>query len=172
MFRSDQRRMREFFLDCREDLHALDGIYPEVGVKTHVEVEHFDRITGFFADNGQECRCCVCRWGGACTALCCCGRRMRRPCNSSGTEEGGYFTQGLKRPEMLRPDQRRVREPFLDGGEDLHALDGVYTEVGVETHVEVEHLDRITGLLADDCEYRCGNGRPCRSGCCLCRFRF
>src|SRR6185369_8818018 len=112
---------------------------------------------------------------GAGDALCC-GRRMGRPCNRTLTEEGGYFAQGLEGAEMLRPNQGGIRKSLLNGGENFHPLDGVDTEVGVEPHVEVEHFDRIAGLLADNRKESCGSidtgagdalccgrrmGRPC-----------
>ena len=39
---------------------------------------------------------------------------------------------------------------LLKGREDLDALDRVDAEVGVEVHVEAEHVGRIAGLLGDD----------------------
>ena len=64
MFRADQRRVREFFLDGGEDLHPLDGINAKIGIKPHIEVKHLHRIAGLLADNRQQCRGSVCTFTG------------------------------------------------------------------------------------------------------------
>ena len=63
---------------------------------------------------------------------------------------GGDLAKRAERAEVLGADGGGAGEAFLDGGEDLDPLDGVDAEVGVEPHVEVEHFDRIAGLLADN----------------------
>ena len=50
---------------------------------------------------------------------------------------------------MFRADERRAGKSFLDGGENLHPLDGIDAQVGIQPHVQLEHLHRIAGLLAD-----------------------
>ena len=50
---------------------------------------------------------------------------------------------------MFRADDRCAGKSFLDGGENLDPLDGIDAEVGVQAHVQIEHLHRIAGLLAD-----------------------
>ena len=50
---------------------------------------------------------------------------------------------------MFRADERRAGKLLLNGGENLHPLDRIDAEVGVKTHVQIEHLHRIAGLLAD-----------------------
>jgi len=62
-------------------------------------------------------------------------------------------------------DERCAGEALLNGGEDLHPLDGVDPQVGIQTHVQIEHFFRVTGLLADDGEQ--GGGDP-GNGCCRC----
>src|SRR5512138_3344064 len=71
-------------------------------------------------------------------------------CYGSSGEKAGNLAEGLQCSEVLRPDEGSIREFFLYGGEDFDPLDGVDPEVRIEPHVEVEHLDRITGFLADN----------------------
>ena len=84
--------------------------------------------------------------------------------------------------EVLGADDRRTGQALLEGGEDLDPLDGVDAQVGVHAHLQLQHLHRVAGLLADHrqqglgdqvggCRGRCdgrGCGR-CRPGCGRCR---
>src|SRR5258706_13001819 len=53
---------------------------------------------------------------------------------------------------MLWFHHRRAGKPFLQGGKNLDALDGIDAQIGVEPHVEVEHPGRIASLLGHDFE--------------------
>ena len=97
-------------------------------------------------------------------------RDRRRPARSS--RSGDRVARPRSRPSVgstgspIRPGSRRSRggsrgsrsaracrrhlgEPLLEGREDLDPLDRVDPQVGVEPHVELEHLGRIPGLLGD-----------------------
>ena len=67
----------------------------------------------------------------------------------------------LEAPEILRVDRTHARYALLESGEDLDALDGVDAEIGVESHVELEHLGGIAGLLGDDHEEALGKLLAC-----------
>ena len=96
--------------------------------------------------------CCVAAWDTACDIAC-------------GAEDGGAGTvfsgpaglvevvedlaEGAEADKPLGVDLAGLEEPLAHRGEDLHALDGVDAEVGLEVHVEVEHLGRVPRLLRD-----------------------
>ncbi len=83
------------------------------------------------------------------------------------------LAESLQGAEVLRLDCRRSGKLFLQGGEDLDPLDRIDAEVGVEGHLEFQHLFRVAGLLGDHGEqhvghpvavdgrsgWRCGRGR-------------
>ncbi len=48
---------------------------------------------------------------------------------------------------MFGLDLGRVWQFATNGRHDFHALDRVDAKVGVQSHVEVQHLDRVTGLV-------------------------
>ena len=50
---------------------------------------------------------------------------------------------------VLRPDGRYAGQPLLKSGKYLHTLDGINTQIGIQTHIQLKHLHGITGLLAD-----------------------
>ena len=43
-----------------------------------------------------------------------------------------------------------------EGGHDFNAFDGVHAEVGVQAHLQVQHLDGVAGFLGDDEEEGAG----------------
>ena len=51
---------------------------------------------------------------------------------------------------VARAGARAAGQPVLQGREDLDPLDRVDPQIGVELHVEIEHLGRISRLLGDD----------------------
>ncbi len=55
-------------------------------------------------------------------------------------------------PQLFRADGRGSGEPLLKGGKYLHPFDGIDSEVRVESHLHLQHLDGITGLLTHHCE--------------------
>ncbi len=55
--------------------------------------------------------------------------------------------QRLQRAQMLGLDLGSVRQFATNGRHDFDAFDRVDAKVGVQPHVEVQHLDRITGLV-------------------------
>ena len=57
------------------------------------------------------------------------------------------LAEGAEGAEVLGLDRRSVGEPVLQCREDLHPLDRVDPQVGVELHLQLEHLHRIPGLL-------------------------
>ena len=76
----------------------------------------------------------------------------------------GDLAQGVQGAQVLGADDRGAGEPLLEGGEDLDPLDGVDAEVGVQPHLQLQHLHRIAGLLADHGQE--GLGDPVRVGRC------
>jgi hypothetical protein len=56
-------------------------------------------------------------------------------------------------------------------GHDFDTLDGVHTEVAVEAHVEVEHLDGGAGFLGDDEKEGAGGGGGVEVVGCRCNLR-
>src|SRR5439155_160473 len=53
-------------------------------------------------------------------------------------------------PQMLGLYDRSVRKPFLQSRKNLHPLDGVNAQVGIQLHVQLQHLGRIARLLSND----------------------
>ena len=64
--------------------------------------------------------------------------------------------EGLEGAEVFGFDFGGAGEMAAEGGHDFNALDGVHAEVGVEAHLQVEHLDGVTGFLGDDEEEGAG----------------
>src|SRR5262249_59559903 len=79
-----------------------------------------------------------CRWAGRASRL--------------ATQEGGDITEGVKGAELLGLDSGSVGEAVLECGEDLDALDRVDAEIGVQRHVELQHLRGISCLFRDHVE--------------------
>ena len=97
-------------------------------------------------------------------------RRFRAP-----GQENGYIAQGAQRAQLLRTDGGGSGKPLLQRGEDLDPFDRVYAQIRVHSHVELQHIHRVAGLVADHGEEfrgdvdscrprRCGRGRS-GSGC-------
>ena len=55
--------------------------------------------------------------------------------------------EGVQGAEVLGLDGRGVGQPLLEGGQDLDPLDRVDPQVGVQRHVQLEHLRRVARLL-------------------------
>ena len=88
--------------------------------------------------------------------------------------------RAAERAELLGLERGQPGKPVLQGGEDFDALDRVDPEVGVELHVEIEHLGGVSRLLRDDLDQDrgrrfagrelrwrpegCARNRRCRSG--------
>ncbi len=75
-------------------------------------------------------------------------------------EEVDDRSQAAERAELLRLERGQTGQSVLQGREDLDALDRVDAEVGVELHVEIEHLDGVSRLLGDDLDQY--GGQPIR----------
>ncbi len=145
---------RQLFLNGRKDLDALDGINSEIRVETHVELEHFGRIARLLGDDiHHDSRDMAAVVSGG------------RPVNRSRIgvtafariDQVGNRSQGTQRAKLLGPERRQRREPVLQRRKDLHALDGIDPEVGVELHVEIKYLRWIPRFLGDDLDQR-GHG--------------
>ena len=70
--------------------------------------------------------------------------------------------------QMFRLDGRSVGQSFLKQGEDLDALDRVDAQVGVELHVQLQQLGRVTGLGGNHVQQRglhaaIADGLSCRA---------
>jgi len=153
VFRADLRRAGEALLDGGKNLNPLDGIYSQVGIHPHGEVEHLHRVAGLLAHHRQQGGGNIDTRSGRSSSSN--GRRCRN--RGAGAKEGGDLTQGLQGAQVFGTDLRRTGEAFLDGGEDLHPLDGIDPQVGIHPHGEVEHLHRVAGLLAHHRQQGGGN---------------
>ena len=56
----------------------------------------------------------------------------------------------LQCAEVLGLDLRRAGQLTAKRGHDLDALDGIHAKVAVQAHVQIQHLDRVAGLLRND----------------------
>src|SRR5439155_2987700 len=63
------------------------------------------------------------------------------------TQQGDDVAQGPEGPDPFGTRGRESREPILERREDLDPLDRVDAQVGVELHVQLEHLDLLPRLL-------------------------
>src|SRR5262249_19686227 len=84
---------------------------------------------------------------------------------SGFTEKRDDLPQIVQRTEMFRLDERRFRQALLQCRQNFDALDRVDAEIGVERHVEIEHLGRVTGLFADDLQQDLLDTRRVPCGC-------
>ena len=146
----DHRRLGQSLLQGREDLDPLDRVDPQVGVELHARLEHLRRVSRLLRHHLQEHLLDPSGGQGQ-------GRgahrglgRVRRRDRRSGrplAQELGDLPQGPERAQVLGLDHRRLGQPFLQGREDLDPLDRVDPQVGVELHVRLEHLRRVSRLL-------------------------
>ena len=81
------------------------------------------------------------------------------------------LSEGLKLGHGCWVHIWKLRRALGHRAEDLDALDGVHTEVGLKLHFHGEHIRGIAGLLSDDFEEeaievkrRCGRRLDC-DGC-------
>ena len=74
-------------------------------------------------------------------------------------EKGDDVTKRAKRTDLFGPGGADARQPILDGREDLDPLDRIDAQVGIQPHVQLEHLRGIAGLLGDRLEQYAGNFR-------------
>ncbi len=65
-------------------------------------------------------------------------------------QECGDLPQTVQRPQVFGLDGRSLGQTFLQGAEDLDALDGVNAQVGVQGLVQLQHLRGIARLLRDN----------------------
>src|SRR5205823_2626110 len=79
-------------------------------------------------------------------------------------QEGDDLAEVVEGAEVLRLDGRGGGQALLQGGEDLDALDGVDAQVGVQGHVQVQHLRGVTRLLRDHLQQHTGDGGVCVRG--------
>ena len=71
--------------------------------------------------------------------------------------------QCLERTELFRFDFGRTWQLRCKRSHDFNALDRVDAQIGIHAHVEVQHLDRISGLVGDNCKQGCADEfGPCR----------
>ena len=161
MLRFDFRRAGQVAAEGGHDFHALDGVHAEVGVQAHVEVEHLDGITGLLGDDGEEgasggfgCR----RFGIAVGAGGCGGWRLEVAGTGSGAQEVDDLLKSLERAEMFGLHFGCVGQAGAQGRHNFDALDGVYAEVAVQTHVQRQHFRGVAGLLGHNGKHSGGNG--------------
>ena len=64
-------------------------------------------------------------------------------------QEIGDLAERVQRPQMLGLDRGCIGQPVLDGREDLDSLDRIDAQIGVELHVQFEHLDGVARLVGD-----------------------
>ena len=74
--------------------------------------------------------------------------------SGAGGKEVNHLLQRLQCAEVLGLDLRSARQLAAERGHDLDALDGIHAKVGVEAHLQVQHLYRVAGLLGDDLQKR------------------
>ena len=143
------------------DFHALDGVDAEVGVQAHVEIEHLGGVAGFFSDHGKDGGGDGRGVGGGG-----CSRGLYPTLSCGGGEGGGSvrsqerddLLKSLKRAEVLGFDFGRAGELGAQRRHDFDTFDGVHAKVGVQAHVEIQHLDGVASFLGDDGEQRAGGG--------------
>ena len=58
----------------------------------------------------------------------------------------------LQHTQIFRLDGRSFRQLFLERREDFDAFDRINTQISIESHLHLKHLDRIAGLLSDHFE--------------------
>src|SRR5262249_8943781 len=71
----------------------------------------------------------------------------------------GYLLQRAQLGEIDRAQPPGLREADAHRPEDLDALDRVDAEVGLHVHRDVERLDGVAGLVADDLKERLADRR-------------
>ena len=67
------------------------------------------------------------------------------------------LAESLQSAQILRLDRRGFGQLLLQCGKDLHTLDRIDTQVGIEGHLQFQHLFRITGFFSDDREQSRGD---------------
>ena len=153
VFGLDLRCLGQAFLQGRQDLDALDRVDAQVGVQSHVQLQHLRRIARLLRDHLQQ-------RGGNLFEIVWRGRLFRhfdhrldrggrRRGGAAAGEEGGDVAEAEERTEVFGLDLRRLGQAFLQGRQDLDALDRVDAQVGVQSHVQLQHLRRIARLLRD-----------------------
>jgi hypothetical protein len=60
------------------------------------------------------------------------------------------MAEGSQSAQVFRLDDGRFRQAFLQDRQDFHALDRVDAQVGIQRHVQFQHLHRIARLLRHD----------------------
>ncbi len=71
---------------------------------------------------------------------------------------------------MFGLDLGCLRKTPSQGRHDLDTFDGIDAKIGVQPHVEIQHLSRITGLVGHD--IKDGLGNSCRNRRRFCRSSF
>ena len=84
-----------------------------------------------------------------------CGKVRRRRV----AEEVDDVAERVQSAEVLGLDRRGVRDLLLKGGQDFDALDRVDAQVGVQGHVQAEHVGRVARLLGDHRRAGCRSNR-------------
>ena len=148
IFWFDRRSLREFLLQCREDLNTLDRIDTKVGVEGHLHLKHLNRIASLFCDHFEQHACnaiAINSW--LCSGLC-----YWRVSDHTCAQVIDNLTKRLQHTQIFRFHCRSFRQFFLERREDFNSFDRIDAEVGVESHLHLKHLDRIAGLLGDHFE--------------------
>ncbi len=70
--------------------------------------------------------------------------------DDGGTQEGDDFPESAQGSELFGPCRRSLGKSVVDRREDLNSLDGVDAEIGVEPHVQLEHVGWIACFVRDD----------------------
>ena len=151
----DLGKVGGLFTHGGEDLDALDGVDTEVGLHVHVELEHVGGVSGLLRHHLQhqglqtfEIRSRGRGGGGDGSDLL--GRRAGWDAFRHMVDD---LLESAEGGHLGGVDLGKVGGLFAHGGEDLDALDGVDTEVGLHVHVELEHLRGISRLLGHHVEH-------------------
>src|SRR4051794_24737780 len=65
-------------------------------------------------------------------------------------ERGDDVAERSQRSESIGAERSQTWDGFLKRRQNFDPLDRVDAEIGVESHLEVEHLERVAGLVGDD----------------------
>ena len=71
-----------------------------------------------------------------------------------GNEALVVIRNDFENPRHVEKQHQNLRAPPLpfDHFQDLHAFDGIDAQIGFQIEIEIEHLGRISGAIADDME--------------------
>ena len=140
-------------------------------IETHLKVDHLGRITRLLGNHrqnnrSQESDFRIVGWnsdriGSGHQWLC--GHFHSRRDWSRGAQRGSQcrvFRAGVRQRDHVAECVQRskfvglkcgkIRNLLLESGKDFYPLDRIDAQIVIKTHVEIEHLGRVTCLFGDD----------------------